>query len=80
MLMLILAGIDTSTFKAHSVRGASVSAAASVGLTSNQILNAADWSSDSVFQRFYHKPICENQVGIAVLSTESATDLLQTSR
>ena len=76
MSMLTLAGIDTSTFKAHSVRGASVSAAASAGLTSN----AADWSSESVFQRFYYKPIYENQVGIAVLSTESATDSLQTSR
>ena len=80
MSMLTSAGIDTSTFKAHSVRGASVSAAASAGLTSNQILHAADWSSESVFQRFYYKPICENQVGVAVLSTESTTDSLQTSR
>ena len=78
MAMLILAGIDTSTFKAHSVRGAFVSAAASTGLTTNQILNAADWSSESVFQRFYYKPVCENQVDIAVLSTNS-TDSIQTS-
>ena len=68
MAMLTLAGIDTSTFKAHSVRGASVSATASAGLTTNQILNAADWGSESVFQRFYYKPVCDNQVGIAVLS------------
>ena len=73
--MLDLAGIDTKTFKAHSVRGAS--AAASAGLTTNQIMNAADWSSESVFQRFYYRPPSGNQVGVAVLSTET-TDLVQT--
>ena len=77
--MLDLAGIDTKTFKAHSVRGASASAAASASLTTNQIMNAADWSSESVFQRFYYRPSSTNQVGVAVLSTES-TDSLQTSR
>ena len=40
--MLTMAGIDTSTFKAHFVRGASTSAAVSAGLTTNQIMNAAD--------------------------------------
>ena len=33
--MLDLAGIDTNTFKAHSVRGASALAAVSAGLTTN---------------------------------------------
>ena len=42
MSMLDLAGIDTSTFKAHSFRGTSVSAAVSAGLTTNQIISAAD--------------------------------------
>ena len=77
--MLDLAGIDTKTFKAHSVRGASPSAATSAGLTTNQIINAADWSSESVFQRFYYRPPRTNQVRVAVLSTES-TDSLQTLR
>ena len=77
--MLDLAGIDTNTFKAHSVRGASASAAVSAGLTTNQILNAADWSSESVFQRFYYRSSSSNPVGVAVLSTES-TNSLQTSR
>ena len=67
--MLDLAGIDTKTFKAHSVRGASASAAASAGLTTNQIMNAADWSLESVFQRFYYRPSSTNQVGVTVLST-----------
>ena len=44
------AGIDVSIFSAHSVRGASVSAAAAgAGITTNDILKAADWSSESVF-------------------------------
>lgn len=77
--MLKLAGIDTDTFKAHSTRSASASAAASAGLTTNQIMEAADWSSESVFQTFYYKSIQSNQVGVAVLSTKS-TDSLQTSR
>ena len=41
------AGIDTTTFKAHSVRDASASAATSAGITTNQILKAAEWSSES---------------------------------
>ena len=40
--MLKLAGIDTDIFKAHSIRSASASAAASAGLTTNQIIKAAD--------------------------------------
>ena len=77
--MLSMAGIDTSRFKAHSTRSASVTAAASAGVTTNQIIEAADWSSDSVFQRFYYRPH-SNAVGAAVLATNSATDQLQTSR
>ena len=72
------AGIDATTFKAHSVRSASASAAASAGITTNQILEAADWSSESAFQRFYYKLCNSNRVGTAVLSTGS-TDSLQKS-
>ena len=35
MSMLDLAGIDTKTFKAHPVRSATASAAASAGITTN---------------------------------------------
>ena len=38
MSMLDLAGIDTKTFKAHPVRSATASAAASAGITTNQIM------------------------------------------
>lgn len=60
-------GID-ATFKAHSTRGASVSAAAMVGITTNDILQAADWSTDSVFRRFYYKPVHDVAYGKAILS------------
>ena len=74
--MLKLAGIDTDTFKSYSVRSASTSAA---GITTNQIMDAADWKSESIFERFYYKPTSSNQMGQAVLST-SSSDSLQISR
>ena len=43
---------DTSVFKAHSTRGALVSVAVSKDKTTNGILQAADWSTTSIFQRF----------------------------
>ena len=39
-------GIDKSIFKAHSTRGAAVSATANGGVTLGDILNAVDWSSE----------------------------------
>ena len=50
------AGIDTSIFKAHSVRGVSSSAAFEMGVSLQDILDLADWSTDSTFRRFYNKP------------------------
>ena len=69
--VLKAAGIDTSIFSAHSVRGASSSKAANMGVTTNDILRAANWSSESVFQKFYHKPMEEANYGRAVLSKKS---------
>jgi hypothetical protein len=62
-----ISGIDTEIFKAHSVRSASTTAAAMAGITTNDILKAADWSSVMVFQQFYHT---SSQFGKAVLSSE----------
>ena len=67
--LLEAVGIDTSVFSAHSVRGASPSAAANLGITTSDILKAADWSSESVFQRFYYKPTEDPSLGRAVLSS-----------
>ena len=46
------AGIDISIFKAHSIRGASCSSAAGAGVTTKDILDAADWSSEGTFNDF----------------------------
>ena len=67
LAILSLAGIDTNKFKAHSIRSASALAAASAGVTKNQIMEAADWNSSSVFQQFYHKPTNSNAVGVSML-------------
>ena len=76
--VLAKAGIDTDIFKAHSVRSAATSAAADAGVTTTDILSAADWSSESIFQKFYYKPQKNNTFGKAVLSTKlSTTDKLQ---
>ena len=66
--MLEEAGIDIAIFKAHSTRGASVSAAAQKGVTTSDILQAADWSTESVFRRFYYKPVHDSTYGRAILS------------
>ena len=69
--LLESAGIDTSVFNAHPVRGAS-STAANLGITTNDILKAADWSFESVFQRFYYKPTEDPSFGRAVLSSKDS--------
>ena len=48
--------MDTSKFQAHSTRAAAASKAALSGLAVEDILKAADWSSEGVFQKFYYKP------------------------
>ena len=63
------AGIDVNMFTAHSVQGASSSAAAMARVTTNDILKAADWSTDSVFRHFYYRPVHSSIFGDAVLSS-----------
>ena len=63
------AGIDSTVFGAHSTRGASASAAARGGVTTEDILRAANWSSESVFQKFYHKEVDRAAYGRAVISS-----------
>ena len=71
------AGIDTNIFKAHSVRGAAASAAANV--TTIDIMKAANWSSESVFTKFYYKPVCSRTFGAAVLSMQVSGGLQTTT-
>ena len=51
------AGIDVGIFKSHSVHGATCSKAAGAGVTTKQILEVADWSSEGTFQQFYHRKV-----------------------
>ena len=68
------AGIDVGIFGAHSVRGASSSSAAAAGVTTNDILKAADWSSESVFRNFYYWRTGDVTYGRAVLSQCSGSE------
>ena len=74
---LLEAGIDTSVFKAHSVRGASRSTAAWPGVTIGDILKAADWSSEGTFQTFYHrsKDSGREAFGQSVLASAASSNL-----
>ena len=65
-------GIDSSIFGAHSTCGASASAAVRGGITTEDILKAANWSSESVFQRFYHKEVDKAPYGRAVINQNSS--------
>ena len=67
--VLKLSGVDVSVFTAHSTRSASASAAADSGVTTSDILKAADWSTESVFRRFYYRPTHDPFYGRAVLSS-----------
>ena len=55
--IMLKAGIDTSVFAPHSLRGASSSSAARNGCTMKQILQAGGWSREETFARFYDKPL-----------------------
>lgn len=67
--MLKLTVVDISIFSGHSVRGASTSAAAGAGVTMNEIMQAADWNMESVFQKFYYWPSHNVSYGRIVLSS-----------
>ncbi len=62
--MLECAGIDTNIYSGHSTRGE----ASMGGVTTGDILKAADWSSESVFQKFHHKSQQNPRFGRTVLS------------
>ena len=55
--ILALAGINIGTYKAHSTRAAASSKAESMGLSIEEVIAKGNWSSKSMFERFYRKPI-----------------------
>ena len=66
------AGVDTEIFKAHSVRGASTSAALKRGLHIKDILDTANWSQESTFRKFYCRSLQDNSFAKKVLSNKEA--------
>lgn len=50
-----LAGIDTATFRGHSVRGAATSDLAKHGASIASILERGNWSSVRTVERFYKR-------------------------
>ena len=66
--LLKASGVNDDIFKAHSVRGASTTAAANNNVPLSEILRMADWSSSTTFQKFYYKPVHSTMFANAVLN------------
>lgn len=65
--VLELAGVDISQFAAHSTRSASTSAAFNRDVPIDCIMNAAGWTQQSTFAKFYCKPVTVKSLGQSVL-------------
>ena len=63
------AGIVTGIFKAHSVRGTAATSSFNMRIPLQDILNLADWSTDSTFRRFYYKPTNQPLVAQSLISS-----------
>ena len=66
--VLSLAGIDATIFKPHFPRSAASSAAFNAGVALSDILEAADWTNESTFTRFYKRTIVNDNFAKGVLS------------
>ena len=51
------AGIDVNIFRPHSVRSATASAACALRIPVDTIIRTVGWTKDSVFRKYYNKPI-----------------------
>ena len=67
--LMHLAGIDTSVFKGHSVRGAVTTEVARQGFSILEILQFSDWSQESTITKFYYRPQFDPSAGRAVLAS-----------
>ena len=70
--VLTLSGINTESFSAHSTRAAALSAAARAGVALKDIMNADDWTNESTFKKFYHKPVFSASFGRGVLGLQAS--------
>lgn len=69
------AGIDTKVFSSHSTRAAATSAANANNVSINTIMDAAGWSRESTFRKFYDKPVQENvNFGVKLVSAHDCSD------
>ena len=59
--MMKIAGIDIEIYGAYSTRSASVSKAANLNISMEQIMQTAGWTRQSTFEKFYHKEVVELQ-------------------
>ena len=50
-------GLDVRKYGAHSTRAASTSAAKTVNISIQSIMNVAGWSNAETFRTFYDKPM-----------------------
>ena len=75
--VLALSGIDITTFKAHSTRSASTSAAARCGASPQQIVSHGDWSNLGTYQRFYNRELSDTPVGRLILSSSQCEFILR---
>ena len=57
-LVMKNAGINTTTFKAHSTRSALSAKLKGEGERIDTIMNIVGWSNEKTFAKFYDKPIC----------------------
>ena len=69
--IIFQSGIKDFSFKGHSVRSASTSAAKASGLSIDTIISMADWTNESTFKKFYYRPSLPVTYGTAVLSNSS---------
>ena len=67
-IVLKAAGIDTSTFTAHSYRGAGLSSAFQRGASINQIMNAGNWKNADIFHNYYCAPSEDTAIGNIILN------------
>ena len=56
------AGVDTTVFKPHSCRSASVSKGKVNGVPTSVILEKGCWKWESTFKKFYYKDIINNKI------------------
>ena len=69
-LVMKMAGLDTTVFTPHSVRGASTSAAYRAKVPIQTILKTAGWTRESTFSKYYCKPLIQGGYGEAVLAAK----------